>query len=169
MKNKNIKKLTYASILAALAIAINLTNYLPIPRLYLGYIPLMVAGFLLGPFFGAAAGIVTDLVGYSLTGGAFLPIFTLTSALAGLIPGLFSYLFVKEHNLKLWQGFVSVLTVQLIVLPLNLYGVVTFFGKALGVIFMPRLILAIIMVPVFTVCVTAIVKLYYRISKESLL
>ncbi len=88
MKTRN---LISASLLAALAIV--LTRFfgvnLGVIRVSLGTIPIMLSGIVLGPLYGFATGAVADLVGFLINpmGGAYFPGFTLTTALAGFLPG----------------------------------------------------------------------------------
>lgn len=96
--NKKFKtrNLMLLALFAAISIILTrfLSFYLPIlavntVRVSLGNIPIMLAGLLLGPFAGAATGIVADLIGSTMFSGlGYFPGFTLTAALVGLVPGL---------------------------------------------------------------------------------
>lgn len=58
-------------------------------RVGIGSLPNMMAGILLGPWFGLMAGAFSDILGMVLSPmGSYMPHFTLTSALLGTIPGI---------------------------------------------------------------------------------
>lgn len=58
-------------------------------KIGLGGLPIILAGILLGPLAGGVVGIVSDLVGFLLVPmGPYMPHFTLTAALTGIIPCL---------------------------------------------------------------------------------
>lgn len=91
-----IRNTLLLALFAAISIILTrfLSFYLPIlavntVRISLGNIPLVMAGLLLGPFAGAATGIVADLIGSTMFSPlGYFPGFTLSAALVGLIPGL---------------------------------------------------------------------------------
>ena len=71
----NTKKILLLALFAAISIIFTrfLSFYLPIiavnsVRISLGNIPIALAGLLLGPFAGAATGIVADVVGTTMFG-----------------------------------------------------------------------------------------------------
>ncbi|OWZ83702.1 folate family ECF transporter S component [Natranaerobius trueperi] len=58
-------------------------------KIGLGGLPVIIAGILLGPLAGGVVGVVSDLVGYLVMPmGPYMPHFTLTAALTGIIPVL---------------------------------------------------------------------------------
>lgn len=94
-------KFCTASLLLALTIL--LTRHLSIMalngllRLDLGQVPLELASFLLGPFYGAALGLLSDIVGTMLKQqGQFHWGITFDYVLIGLLPGLSYKLFKKK-------------------------------------------------------------------------
>lgn len=97
MKKPALTSLVTASLFATVSIVFTqfLSFYLPFlgsnsVRIGFGHVPLLLAGLLLGPFWGAATGAVADFVGAVVfpVGGAYFPGFTITAMLTGLIPGL---------------------------------------------------------------------------------
>ncbi len=90
---KNVKKLVLASIFIALAIiftrftSFQLGNYL---RIGLGDLPILLAGIILGPLWGAAVGALSDVLGFFIMplGDFFIPGITLSAAMWGFIPGI---------------------------------------------------------------------------------
>jgi len=58
-------------------------------RIGFGGLPIILGGVLFGPLSGGLVGAISDLVGYFINPmGAYMPHFTLTSALTGIIPAL---------------------------------------------------------------------------------
>ena len=56
----------------------------------------MYAGIALGPVYGAIVGALTDILCTIIRPmGAYMPLFTLTNALMGILPALF---FLKQHR-----------------------------------------------------------------------
>ncbi|WP_130861017.1 folate family ECF transporter S component [Bacilliculturomica massiliensis] len=97
MKKQTLSSLVLASLFATLSIVLTqfLSFYIPFlgnnsVRIGFGHVPLLLAGLLLGPFWGAATGAVADFVGAVVFpfGGAYFPGFTVTAMLTGLIPAL---------------------------------------------------------------------------------
>lgn len=98
MKNHTLSSLVLASLFATISIVLTqfLSFYIPFlgnnsVRIGFGHVPLLLAGLLLGPFWGAATGAVADFLGATIFpfGGGYFPGFTVTALLTGLIPGLF--------------------------------------------------------------------------------
>jgi ECF transporter S component (folate family) len=89
-----VKQLVLAGLLlAAIIVLVRFVSIqTPILRVSFGFIPFILAGWLLGPVWGAVIGTVSDLLGMLLfpTGG-FFPGFTLNALLEGLVYGLFLY------------------------------------------------------------------------------
>ncbi|GEM_PF-1928904 len=105
---KRIQKLTLASMFTALAVmlASPIFSYMillfGIPALRIDFIPIpiILAGLILGPFYGLTVGILTDVLGYLLFThlfGAYHPGFTINLALTGLIAGLMIHA-LKKHQ-----------------------------------------------------------------------
>jgi ECF transporter S component (folate family) len=99
----NIKKLVLASIFVSLAIiftrftSFQLGNYL---RLGLGDLPILLAGIILGPLWGAAVGALSDVLGFFTMplGDFFIPGITLSAALWGFIPGIIVRMIFKKKS-----------------------------------------------------------------------
>ena len=63
-----------------------------------GALPVIVAGVLYGPYYGAIVGALTDFIQAMIfPKGAYMPWFTIVGMLFGLIPGLF---FMKKQEPK---------------------------------------------------------------------
>lgn len=100
--NTRTKDLVTASMLIALSIIFSRFFNVPISeglRLSFGQIPIIIAGVLLGPLWGFAVGIVSDITGYIINPmGAFMPGITLNAGLIGLIPGLMCKYILKNKT-----------------------------------------------------------------------
>ncbi|MFZ5754292.1 MAG: folate family ECF transporter S component [Bacillota bacterium] len=131
-----------------IAISVILTRYMSIKisvlgvdgvRIGLGVMPIIIAGLRNGAFEGAKVGALADIIGYALSpGGAYMPHFTLTSALNGILPPL---LIGKKENINSGRIIFSVgltfLITSMILVP---YFLNILFGIPYKVIFLPRLI-----------------------------
>lgn len=100
---RHILKMTLCASLIVLSVVLTrfLSFVLPFSGVFrysLGWIPIYLAGFILGPVWGAACGALSDGVGYLINplGGAYFPGFTLSSAIAGFLPGLL-FMLLKKH------------------------------------------------------------------------
>ena len=69
-------------------------------RIGLGRLPIILGGIIFGPLAGGFIGAFSDLLGYFINPiGAYMPHFTLTSALTGIIPAaLLLFMKKKEPN-----------------------------------------------------------------------
>jgi len=104
-------------------------------RIGIARIPIVIASMLFGPFAGALAGFIQDIIGVMLIGGGFHPGFTLSSILVGTIPGLVVWFtrskLGKKKTFTLFNAAVSTVLVFLLVnLTLDAYWASTILGKA---------------------------------------
>ncbi|MHB2021062.1 MAG: folate family ECF transporter S component [Candidatus Xenobia bacterium] len=83
-----VRFMTRVALLVALSIAIRRFITPPIHGLNLGGLPLVVAGFVLGPFGGACVGALSDVLGVAFSPYSYLPFYTMTAALTGAVPAL---------------------------------------------------------------------------------
>ena len=132
------KQIAYMGILVAIGVVV---NSLRIGKLSFGGLPIILSGYALGPIMGFIVGGVTDVVAFivrpSSMGGPN-PIFTMTSALTGMIPVIVSRLLGDNYpKYSYWKLVVGVLIGQYItsVLIVNffidlLYAPGTFWIKA---------------------------------------
>ena len=60
-------------------------------------LPILLGGLCLGGVYGALIGVTADLLSCLLAGQAPLPLITVGAAMIGLIPGLFSRLFLRKQ------------------------------------------------------------------------
>lgn len=140
------KKLVEASLLIALSVI--LTRFFSIKlsiggvdgvRIGIGTMPIIIAGLRNGVFEGAKVGAIADFIGYLTSpGGAYMPHFTVTAALNGVLPSLFIGKKEKINNLKII--FSVVLTHLIISMGLVPYFLNMLFGIPYEAIFIPRLV-----------------------------
>ena len=152
------KKLILSGILAALSIVLTrLLSINPEPyiRITFGFVPIILAGIIVGPYFGAGVGAVADFLGCILFGiPPYLPI-TLTSALVAVLAYLV-YRLMKEA--KEWaKAWITVIVIQIVCSML----LQTYFLSTLGVgpfiALLPwRALVAAGMIPVYAVLVYTI-------------
>jgi len=128
---KRILKMTLCASLIVLSVVLSRFLFFVLPftgesRYSLGWVPIYLAGFLLGPAWGAACGALSDIIGYLINplGGAYFPGFTLSSAIAGFLPGLLFHL-LRSHvpqpsRRRSSQGFALLVLIYLILLPSKL-------------------------------------------------
>lgn len=122
MKKLSTKQITLVALFSTLMVILTQFFSIYIPffgingnRIGFGHIPLLLAGFLLGPLAGAATGAIGDIIGGILfpTGGAYFPGFTLSAMVVGLIPGLACKL-SGSRTLKPWQIISIVIITEII-------------------------------------------------------
>lgn len=102
--DKTIKNITISAMLVVLYVIINRFIAINIPafgspafiRITVSTIVLIIASIILGPIYGMCVGIESDIeAAVVFPIGAFFPGYTLTYAMAGLIPGLIFYISKK--------------------------------------------------------------------------
>lgn len=93
--------LCFAGILVAMSIVLGKFLQIPNPfqefiRISFENLPIMIAGFALGPIAAALVGVTADLIGCLLYGYAINPIITLGAAAVGLTSGLLSNYVIRK-------------------------------------------------------------------------
>ncbi len=112
MKNKNngkanLKKLVFAALLTALCVIIAwfCKTYFTFGAIRITFenIPILLAGMLLGPLWGALVGIASDIISALASGFGVNPVITAGSASVGIIAGVFYRYIIKR------KGFLRIL------------------------------------------------------------
>ena len=112
------RKITLAAMLATTSIFLTRVTSVVIPlggypslSFDIGSVPLVVGGVLLGPFFGALIGLVSDLLGFMINsrGGVFHFGFTLNAILTGLIPGVLFIVLKGKRQKRITYGLLLVM------------------------------------------------------------
>lgn len=127
-------------------------------RIGLGRLPIILGGVLFGPIVGGIVGGLADLLGYFINPmGAYMPHFTLTSALGGIIPGVIISL--KKEEFNVFDLAIAITTGQILTsLLLTPYFLHTLFGLSWLVLLPPRLIAEPIQIFVYTYTINLILK-----------
>ncbi len=173
MKSKT-RKVAFAGMFIALNII--LTRYfsymvyiggLQAIRLSFGEIPLMLSGMILGPLYGGFTGALADLIGYPLNPqGAYFPGFTLTAAISGFLPGLMGKWIRKPWSWKSISLVVSITTI-ITSLILNTLWLEILMGKAYAVLLPPRVLAAIILIPIYVLVIRLLIKAFSKLNINS--
>ncbi|HKL94796.1 MAG TPA: folate family ECF transporter S component [Haploplasma sp.] len=123
-----LKKVVWAAVLAALSIVIDVVFKLIIPSndMQTPYyaIPIIVSAIFLGPKYSIVIAFLGDLVSILLVGGVPLPLFSLSSTMWGVIPGLFLY-----KNKKFTKLLLVVLLTHIVVTATNTYAIYIHFAN----------------------------------------
>ncbi|MCU9534336.1 folate family ECF transporter S component [Streptococcus sp. CSL10205-OR2] len=155
---KNVRVLTLATILAALAIVMGFFK-LPISQIvelrFASHV-IAIAGSLLGPVVAMVVGIISDLGGFFIKPtGPFFPGFTISAALTGLIYGFFLYR--KPFSLKRIIIAQVVYTVAISSL-LNTIWLAILYQLPFYETFIARLISSAIQLPIHIIILTLLIK-----------
>ncbi|MGI6161905.1 MAG: folate family ECF transporter S component [Christensenellales bacterium] len=115
-------------------------------NLSFGMLPVMLSGILFGPMMGALTGAVADILKVLISsGGAFMPLFTLSYALIGVIPAL---LLRKTRTRPVFKQLIGITAITQIIcsIGLNSLWLVAVMGLSPAILPM-RIIAQIIMIP----------------------
>jgi ECF transporter S component (folate family) len=172
--NSNARKEAFAGMFIALNII--LTRYfsymvyiggIQAIRLSFGEIPLILSGMILGPVYGGFTGALADLVGYPLNPqGAYFPGFTITAAVAGFLPGLMGKFIKKPWS---WKSISLVVVITTIItsLILNTIWLEILMGKAFAVLLPPRVLAALILIPIYVLVIKLLLKAFSKLNINS--
>ena len=129
-------------------------------RIGLGKFPVVLGGILFGPLAGGLIGGFSDLLGYIINPiGAYMPHFTLTSALIGIIPVVVLRLFKRTEEIKTTELGFSIamghIITSLIMIPYFLH---TIFGIPWVVLMPARIIAAPFNILIYTYIIKILLK-----------
>jgi ECF transporter S component (folate family) len=155
-----IREIVFSGIFIALSVVLTRFASLRIPiggiegiRIGFGTLPIVLSGILFGPGVGGLVGALADVIGFALSPmGPYLPHFTLTAALHGVIPGLFvsTFRFLSREK-RMVAGIVTAqIAVSGVLVPYFLH---TIFGMPWKVLMVPRLFTVPIQIAVYTLLV----------------
>lgn len=132
---------------------------LPTVRISFGDVPIILAGILYGPLAGLITGAAADVIGVLLKpeGGFFLG-FTISSALTGLIPGLFFWRHTGSKYSPVKVILIVLLITVFVSLLLNTYWLTFLVGKGFWVILPTRLLARAIIAPLEAILLIAILR-----------
>lgn len=145
---KRTKTLVYVGLLTTLSIVLTRLASIRIPlggveaiRIGFGQLPVIMAGIYFGPGAGALVGGLADLLGFFLNPmGPYMPHFTLTAILHGLLPGLIFHHTSQSLTLRIfWSIAIPQIAVGIF---LTSYFLHSIFGIPWNILILPRLVSA---------------------------
>ena len=121
-------------------------------RIGLGGFPLIFAGLLFGPVAGGIVGALTDIIGFIMSPmGGYMPHFTLTAALTGILPALFLQIIRRTEKPGFSSLLLAILGGEIITaLVLVPYFQHILFAFPYQLIIPPRLITVAVEVPLYS-------------------
>ena len=136
-------------------------------RIGLGRLPIILGGIIFGPLAGGLIGAFSDLLGYFINPiGAYMPHFTLTSALTGIIPAIILILMKKDEPNVFDLG-IAIATGQVITsIILIPYFLNILFGLPWKVLIPSRIVAEPIQIFIYTYIVNIILKRNILIIKS---
>lgn len=146
--NNSTRNITLVGLLVAMSIVLSRVASIRIPfagvegvRIGFGKLPIFLASFMVGPFYGGLVGAISDFLGYVIQPiGPYVPHFTIISALCGIIPILLFRILRgnEEHiiNIIIPVGITVTLT-ELFLIPFSLHLI---FDIPWQILIIPRLI-----------------------------
>lgn len=111
------RQMIIMALLIAMAIILRriLTLHFPIGIINFSGFPIILAGLLYGPASGGIVGAVSDILGYPLfPEGPYSPLFTITSALTGIIPAFIVMKLKRKETASMWMLVLAILVGQMI-------------------------------------------------------
>ena len=128
-------------------------------RIGLGRLPIILGGIMFGPLAGGLIGAFSDLLGYFINPmGAYMPHFTLTSSLAGIIPATILSI-KKNEELTVFELGIAITTGQIVIsIVLVPYFLHILFGLPWTILMPPRLIAEPIHIFIYTYAINIILK-----------
>lgn len=148
-------KIAYMAIFISLSVMI---NSLRIGSVSFGGFPIILSGYLMGPLSGFIVGGVADLLGFIIRPSAFAfnPLFTLTSALTGALPIIFTKLLGDKYpEFKLWKIIIGVFLGQMItsVILVPIFSVWLYGSNTLYILMARAFFKQIVSIPIYAVLI----------------
>ena len=134
-------------------------------RIGLGKLPIILGGIIFGPLSGGVIGAFSDIIGYIINPlGVYMPHFTLTSALSGMIPAFILSLLKRKAESNVLQLGIAIaigrIIISIILVPYFLY---ILFALPWTILIIPRLIAEPINIIIYTFTISLILKRYYYV------
>ncbi len=128
-------------------------------RIGLGRLPIILGGIIFGPLAGGLIGAFSDLLGYFINPiGAYMPHFTLTSALTGIIPATILILIRKDEPNVFDLGIAITIGQVITSIMLIPYFLHILFDLPWNVLMLPRIISEPIQIFIYTYTINIILK-----------
>ncbi len=168
--HEGVRRLVLCALFVALGVV--LSGLLSIPAMPLGVyslkigfgtLPVILAGVLFGPVYGGIVGGLTDfLQAVTFPKGAYVPWFTVTGILFGLVPGLF---FIKKRKPTFLRVLLAVFAGQTVgSVLLNTWLIVAIYGAPLAATLTARAVNQAVMIPMYAVMVYYIISALRRVK-----
>jgi len=128
-------------------------------RIGLGKLPIILGGIIFGPLAGGLMGAFSDLLGYFISPiGVYMPHFTLTFALTGIIPATILVLMRKDEP-NVLELTIAITTGQVITsIILIPYFLHILFGLPWEVLMLPRVVAEPIHIFIYTYVINIILR-----------
>ncbi len=154
----NTRIIVHLSILMAIEIVLSrfFSISTPIVKIGFAFVPLAICGLLYGPVWAGVVGALADILGANLFPvGMYFPGFTISSALSGVVYGLFLH---KKHCS--WRHIILLVLVQRMIIGLCLSTYwLTFLTKLpFMVLFSTRILQALVLIPIQIVMLRVITQ-----------
>jgi ECF transporter S component (folate family) len=136
-------------------------------RIGFGGLPIILGGLMFGPLAGGIVGGVSDILGYIVNPiGAYMPHFTLSSALTGIIPVLFLHISRKD-SLNILNLILAIAIGQIITTAIMVpYFLHILFGIPWKVLIIPRLVSVPINILIYSLLIRIILTRYQKIFPQ---
>lgn len=159
MKKLNSKNIAYYGLLIALNVVLTRVGSIriggggtEIVRIGFGGFPIIFAGIVFGPLAGGIVGAIGDIIGMIVSPmGPYMPHFTFSAALTGVIPGLIMMRCKdKECRTSFWRLLLAIGIGQVTTsILLWAYFMKTLFGMPLATILPGRVISQLVNIPLY--------------------
>lgn len=166
---KNVTTISVAGMLVGIGVVLSFVKIVlsPVLEIRFSFLPLAAGGLLYGPVVGGIIGIWIDILGYFVRpNGPFFPGFTLNALISGVLYGLFLY---KKPVTWTRVIIVSALIAVFINLGLTSLWLSMMYGKAFLVLLSARILKNVVMFPINTALLMALLKFIerFRIQKNA--
>jgi ECF transporter S component (folate family) len=160
-------KITTMGLLIALSIILTRITSLRIAiggvegiRIGFGKLPIILGGIIFGPLAGGIIGAFSDLLGYFINPiGVYMPHFTLTSALTGIISVAVLHLIRRKDESNIWELGIAITVGQVITsIILIPYFLHSLFGLPWKILMPPRIIGVPIHIFIYTYTINLFLK-----------
>lgn len=163
-----IFSIAFASILGSMSGVLKIVSIeTPFYRLSVFEIPVIIAGFTLGPIYGGCVGFIADV--FQMLAKGYPPsLMTISSMMWGIIPGfifLFRKFFKNRIVLSIIMAFIVIVT-SLSVFLVNTYQLYLWWGVGIYAQMPARLITAAIKLPIEIIISITIYYLYTKLLEE---
>ncbi len=171
-KGLSVKSLVLLGLMIALNVVLGRFSIQIIPEVrisVLGFIPVAMAGFLMGPFCSALVGAAGDVLNYALfthAYGAYFPGYTLTALLSGLWYG-----FILHDRKRTWARAIWCVVPVILIgeIGLNSFWTWMLYSKTFFAKLPLRLVTNLIECPIKIALLTGMTRLLTRFPKSTLI